>query len=78
MFQLLLLKQKDKPIAIKQSGVAFNSNSLKPYLSAIGIMKKKLRASNGLKPNIKKIKPPATNVRKIANTGVKKKIALDG
>ena len=41
-------------------------------------MKKNLRASNGLKPKIKKIKPPATNVRKIANTGVKKKIALDG
>ena len=31
-----------------------------------------------LKPKIKKIKPPASNVRKIANTGVKKKIALDG
>jgi len=45
----LLLKQKDKPIAIKHSGVAFNSNSLKPYVSAIGIMKKNLRASNGLK-----------------------------
>ena len=47
-----LLKQNDKPIAIKQSGVAFNSNSLKPYLSAIGTMKKNLRASNGLKPKI--------------------------
>jgi hypothetical protein len=50
MFQLLLLKQKDKPIAIKQSGVAFNNNSLKPYMSAIGTMKKNLRASKGLNP----------------------------
>ena len=74
----MLLKQKDKPIAIKHSGEAFNSNSLKPYVSAIGIMKKNLRASNGLKPKIKQIKPPATHVRKIANTGVKKKISLDG
>jgi hypothetical protein len=52
MFQLLLLKQKDKPIAIKQRGVAFKSNSLKPYMSAIGTIKKNLRASKGLKPKI--------------------------
>ena len=51
-FSELLLKQKDKPIAIKQSGVAFKSNSLNPYLSAIGTMKKNLRASKGLKPKI--------------------------
>ena len=58
--------------------MAFNSNSLKPYLSAIGTMKKNLRASNGLKPKIKNIRPPATKVRKIARTGVKKNIVYDG
>ena len=33
-------------------------------MSAIGTMKKNLRASKGLNPKIKKIKPPATNVKK--------------
>ena len=51
MFQLLLLKQKDKPIAIKQSGVAFTKSSLKPYKSEIGVIKKNFKASIGLKPN---------------------------
>ena len=41
-------------------------------------MKKNLRASNGLKPKIKNIRPPATKVRKIARTGVKKNIVFDG
>ena len=40
MFQLLLLKQNDKPIAIKQSGVALSNNSLKPYRLEIGVTKK--------------------------------------
>ncbi len=52
--------------------------SLKELDVILEFSKQNLRASNGLKPKIKKIKPPATNVRKIANTGVKKKIALDG
>jgi len=47
-------------------------------MSAIGTMKKNLRASKGLNPKIKKIKPPATNVRKIASIGVRKNIALEG
>ena len=51
MFQLLLLKQKDKPIAIKQSGVAFTKSSLKPYKSEIGVIKKNFKASIGLKPS---------------------------
>ena len=51
-FSELLLKQKDKPIAIKHKGVAFRSSSLNPYISAIGTMKKNLRASKGLKPKI--------------------------
>ena len=37
-----------------------------------------IKDEKDLENYIKKIKPPATNVRKIANTGVKKKIALDG
>tara|TARA_B100001142_G_scaffold66862_1_gene66585 strand:+ start:223 stop:366 length:144 start_codon:yes stop_codon:yes gene_type:complete len=47
-------------------------------MSAIGTMKKNLRASKGLNPKIKKIKPPDINVRKIASIGVKKNIAFEG
>ena len=46
----MLLKQKDKPIAIRQRGVAFNKSSLKPYKSEIGVIKKNFKASKGLKP----------------------------
>ena len=72
MFQLLLLKQNERPIAIKQSGVAFIRSSLSPYKSEIGVIKKNFKASNGLNPSIKKISAPVINVKKIARTGVKK------
>ena len=37
--ELLLLKQNDKPIAIKHNGVALSNNSLKPYKLEIGVIK---------------------------------------
>ena len=48
----LLLKAT--PLCLIAIGLSFcfKSNSLKPYISAIGTMKKNLRASKGLKPKI--------------------------
>ena len=44
----MLLKQKDKPIAIKHNGVAFTKSSLNPYTLLIGTIKKKLNSINDI------------------------------